>query len=150
MKRKWKIGSQCLDCKIVIDPRAYRCRSCRTKKLIHDGKIKKIIPIKKRFWSKVRKTSKCWIWEGHKDKNGYGRIGLDKKYIRVHRFSYELKNGHIPKGLWVLHQCDNPPCVNPSHLKVGTHQENQSDKSERGRILGKRNPNYRHGKRIKK
>lgn len=149
-KRKWEIGSRCADCKKLIDPRSYRCRSCRTKKLYKDGVIKNIIPIDQRFWNKVKKTKSCWIWGGCKDKNGYGRIGIGKKNLRTHRFSYELNIGKITEGLFVLHKCDNPSCVNPEHLKVGTHKENQHDKSIRRRISGKRNPNYRHGKRIKK
>lgn len=94
--------------------------------------------IKKRenlFWKKVNKTESCWLWTASKDRDGYGHFARNK---RAHRISYILIKGKIPKGLWVLHKCDNPPCVNPDHLYLGTIKENTKDKNERGRY----NPSY--------
>lgn len=68
-----------------------------------------------RFWSKVKKTENCWLWKGHLDSKGYGDIRIKRKMIRAHRFSFYLANGFYPPC--VLHDCDNPICVNPAHLK---------------------------------
>lgn len=86
-----------------------------------------------RFWSKVDKTSDpngCWVWTAYKDPNGYGRFYHGKL---CHRISYEINVGPIDKGLCICHHCDNPGCVNPDHLFVGTHQDNMDDKKRKGR-----------------
>lgn len=87
----------------------------------------------KRFWDKVLKTNSCWIWASHISGNGYGYFSLNNKELRAHRVAYELTKGPIPKGLHVMHTCDNPKCVNPDHLKIGTHQDNMSDMVKKGR-----------------
>jgi hypothetical protein len=88
-----------------------------------------------RFWSRVavRQPSDCWEWTGCRTALGYGRFGIGKRVVKAHRRAWELVNGAIPDGLWVLHKCDNPPCVNPSHLWLGTDAENQHDMSAKGR-----------------
>lgn len=91
------------------------------------------ISIEDRFWGKVQKTESCWLWTGCKHRKGYGKLHYQGVLTYVHRFSYELHYGSIPEGLDVLHECDNPPCVNPAHLKAGTHQDNMTDLSKRGR-----------------
>jgi len=86
-----------------------------------------------RFWMKVEKGESCWLWTGSTDRDGYGCSvpkGLGK---RAHRASWTLTHGEIPKGMQVLHTCDNPPCVNPDHLFLGTHKINMWDKSRKGR-----------------
>jgi hypothetical protein len=94
----------------------------------------------KRFWDKVDKTSKCWIWTAAKDKDGYGYFKLDGHTRKAHRVSYEDTYGHIPDGLNVLHSCDNPPCVRPDHLFSGTLLENNDDRNAKGRTAaGERN-----------
>jgi len=76
----------------------------------------------------------CWLWTGHKYRNGYGAIKVFGRMRLAHRFSYELHKGPIPEGLCILHSCDVRNCVNPEHLRVGTHQENMQEASERGRM----------------
>lgn len=83
-----------------------------------------------RFWKKVEKLdSGCWEWTGLKDKDGYGKWSQG----RAHRVSYELHNGLIKSDIHVCHTCDNPSCVNPEHLWVGTNRENTKDRNAKHR-----------------
>ena len=86
----------------------------------------------KRFFSKVTKSKDCWVWIAQ-NVNGYGRLRIKGKLKLAHRVIWELKIGRIPKGLDVLHSCDNPSCVNPQHLWLGTHQQNMKDRDKKGR-----------------
>lgn len=86
-----------------------------------------------RFWAKVHKTERCWLWQGAKAW-GYGKIYVEGHVIRAHRVAWEMTHGPIPEGLLVLHECDTPACVNPSHLRLGTQRENISDCRSRGRF----------------
>ncbi len=85
-----------------------------------------------KFWPYVNKTSKCWEWTAP-PVGGYGRIFISGKAKKAHRVSYELHFGEIPDGLLVLHKCDNPICVRPGHLFLGTHLDNCLDKHKKGR-----------------
>lgn len=104
-------------------------------------------PIFERFWEKVEKTDTCWLWTGARTVPGYGKIGEggDKgNTLLAHRVSWEMVNGKVPEDLFVCHKCDNPPCVRPSHLFLGTPKDNMSDKVLKGRNLsGERSPNAR-------
>lgn len=79
------------------------------------------------------KKEVCIIWPGSKNDQGYGLTRLCGKVRLSHRVAWELFNGPIPKGLFVLHKCDNPPCVNPKHLEIGDHKKNMGDCLGRGR-----------------
>ena len=89
-----------------------------------------------RFWSKVIKSDSCWIWVACRDDRGYGRIAHKGKNKSAHRMSWEMHKGDIADGLCVCHHCDNPICVNPDHLFLGTHTDNMQDMS-----IKKRSPN---------
>lgn len=78
-------------------------------------------------------NDECWLWTGYLEKNGYGKIMSNRRTRWVHRVAYEVANGPIPAGMHVCHHCDVPPCCNPAHLFLGTHQDNQRDKASKGR-----------------
>lgn len=93
---------------------------------------------KRNFWKKVDKTDSCWNWLACKDKLGYGQFWFNGKTILAYRASWMINKGQIPKNLCVLHKCDNPPCVNPNHLFLGTRQDNMRDMMNKGRGADKR------------
>lgn len=86
-----------------------------------------------RFWEKVNKTEDCWIWMKSKDGSGYGTISYLGKVYKAHRLSYELEFGSFDKSLRVLHLCDNPSCIRPSHLFLGSQSDNMIDMVKKGR-----------------
>jgi len=86
--------------------------------------------------------SDCIEWAGHKNPRGYGRRRVNGRLVMAHRVAYEEANGPIPAGLVVMHSCDNPGCVNPRHLSVGTPADNNTDRDSKGRqarLRGERN-----------
>lgn len=94
-----------------------------------------------RFWRFVpsRRPDSCWLWEGSLDNRGYGQIATEtgKSPSKAHRLSWEIHFGQIPEGLSVCHACDNPRCVNPGHLLLGTQRANALDASRKGRLSEK-------------
>lgn len=109
-----------------------------------------------RFWSKVDRGTDpqaCWLWTAGVFRAGYGHFsGPGGQDIKAHRFSWELHRGPIPNGLWVLHNCpdgDNPRCVNPDHLWLGTNTENTADREAKGRTAtGDRSGSRLHPERL--
>lgn len=95
-----------------------------------------------KFWGKINKKQSCWEWQGAL-RAGYGAYKYKGKVVAAHRFIWELKNGTIPKGLFVCHKCDNPKCVNPSHLFLGTPKDNVIDAIKKGRINPKKQKGIR-------
>lgn len=102
-----------------------------------------------RFHSKYKEAvdTGCWVWKTD-CVHGYGSFWLQGKVYRAHRASYMLFSGVIPLGMNVLHTCDNPSCVNPQHLFLGTQQDNMTDKRLKGRQPeGADHVSWRGGKR---
>jgi HNH endonuclease len=102
-------------------------------------------PLNERFWRHVVINDGCWVWTGSRKaqdgvpRAGYGEIRISRsKAVLAHRLSWELHRGPIPDGLEVMHRCDNPPCVNPDHLTLGSHAENMADMKAKGRGNGDR------------
>lgn len=86
-----------------------------------------------RFWKHVDKSSSCWVWKSGTVNGGYGAFSVGRSMLRAHRVSYEIAHGPIPSGMLVCHSCDNPPCVNPAHLWLGTVGDNNRDALSKGR-----------------
>lgn len=80
---------------------------------------------------RIKVVNDCWEWQGA-NKDGYGALTYKQKNYRAHRFAFEVQYGRKPVG-FLLHSCDNPPCVNPVHLREGTHWENMQDMKDRNR-----------------
>lgn len=92
--------------------------------------------VKQRFDSAYKEDpiTGCWVWQKGLTEKRYGQFSINGSGIRAHRASWEIHNGPIPDGIFVCHKCDNPPCVNPSHLFLGTVIDNRRDASRKGRI----------------
>jgi hypothetical protein len=88
--------------------------------------------------------SGCWLWTNSTGRDGYGKISIQGKTIRAHRWSWEIHKGYSPGQLQVLHRCDVPLCVNPDHLFLGTNQDNVRDRELKGR--GHKMPIHRETK----
>lgn len=127
-----RIQRACRYCQTIFDVPEYRakrgqgvtCAECNN------------ATAEQRFWRKVDKADGCWLWRGGTSNRGYGAAFVRGRLVGAHRAAWELTYGPIPDGQWVLHRCDNPPCVNPDHLFLGTHEENMHDMASKGRRIG--------------
>lgn len=101
--------------------------------------------LSERFWAKIEKTETCWLWTGATTHGGYGVISKGRAIegdLRAHVLAYELTHGKVPDGMNVCHTCDNPPCVRPDHLFLGTQKDNVLDAIAKGRQI---NPPIKRG-----
>ncbi len=117
----WRCSCQCGNTKIVRAStlkagRFMSCDSLLCELLVH-----------------VKKTETCWLWLGASNECGYGVIRRDGKNRRATHAMWEAAHGPVPEGKWVLHHCDTPACVNPSHLFLGDHRGNMSDMVQKNR-----------------
>jgi hypothetical protein len=93
------------------------------------------LPTEEKFWRyavRGENADACWKWSGFRDKDGYGKMRVGGTNIAAHRISWQIHNGASPGELLVLHRCNNPGCSNPSHLRLGDHDENMRDRSKSG------------------
>src|SRR5690348_11464451 len=89
--------------------------------------------VAERFWEKVTRGDGCWLWTASQMGAGYGKFYYERRWTGAHRVAWILTNGAVPPGRVVMHVCDNPLCVRPDHLTLGTQNDNVQDMCEKGR-----------------
>ena len=119
-------------------------KSCKSKNAI----IKNLGTPIERFFKNIKdeNTSDCWLWKTYNHNDGYGTLHINRKRIYAHRYSWIIHYGEIPKGLFVCHKCDNPKCVNPEHLFLGTNTDNVNDMIKKGRKKQAKGNDYSRAK----
>jgi len=133
---------QCLRCDNPVLIKSvlakHYCKSCKTIRNRKPPKKPETYEeeVDRKFFGRILKEDfgkKCWIWQGSKSSEGYGQVTIQGKTIGTHRFSYKYHKGKDPGNLLVCHTCDNPPCVNPNHLWIGTGRDNVHDMHHKNR-----------------
>ncbi|UOF77297.1 endonuclease [Caudoviricetes sp.] len=128
---------KCENCGSIFNADAHEVKRGKagrfcSKSCVNYARTYKRKSLAQKFWEKVNKSdaADCWLWLGTKSARGYGKVSDDWRSppLYAHRVSYELHHGKIPPGMHVMHSCDNPGCVNPRHLSVGTALDNMLDK----------------------
>lgn len=134
-------GKRCIRCSAPIPPgRNYRTKQYCSRPCYELSKRSTPEQIEAAFWAKVDKSGDCWLWTGYKQPDGYGQLRANGKFYNSHKFSYEMANGPIPKSLEVMHSCHVRHCVNPSHMRLGTHAQNVAESvAEKRHTFGERN-----------
>ena len=109
----------------TIQRKSYSIQRCKRCKKLNPLSA----PWRERFWAKVKKGPKCWIWTGSRTPFGYGRLGINGISTVASRLSWLMSRGQMPSGdMMICHHCDNPPCVRPEHLFLGSPKANQHDR----------------------
>jgi hypothetical protein len=147
MRHNPQVQTECPQCGKIFKVENYRLKNdhrpcCGLKCRNHAHRKEPAV----RFWKHVDKSGACWLWKGAKCSSGYGTFSIPatpkKITISAHRWSWEFHFGNVPDGLCVLHNCpggDNPSCVRPEHLWLGTHDDNNKDRARKNRsALGER------------
>ena len=100
------------------------------------------LTLREQLYRSLRKTKNgCWLWTLSVTSSGYGQMYVGRVAAPAHRMSWIVHNGPIPKGIFVCHKCDNPRCINPDHLFLGSHSDNMGDMTRKGRSTrGSKNP----------
>ena len=136
-----KTGSykKCQGCQTMLYVTGARLRKHCSRKC-QSAAARRLPRIRELFFRYVKKTKTCWLWVGRMDPKGYGisRLGPGRSQ-HSHRVSWFVHNGEIKNGLHVLHDCDNPSCVRPSHLHLGDNKQNHIEASQRGLLKSKVN-----------
>jgi HNH endonuclease len=133
-RQKENPSTLCHDCAFAATCKS-RLDTLRQRWYANTGGVIYPDEITQRFWAYVQKTTTCWLWIGAKTKQGYGVLRIDGKNILVHRLSFELHVGPIPKGMYVLHRCDVRACILPEDLFLGTHLDNIHDMVQKNRHM---------------
>jgi hypothetical protein len=116
--------------------RASRCKACCARHF--STRPPRPVSFAEYFWQRTAVAGECVEWQAARYPSGYGKVSYQGRGVYAHRVAWQLTNGPIPAGLWILHHCDNPRCVKPDHLYAGTAKDNAEDRENRGRGKSRR------------